>query len=81
MSREELTYASATTLAHAIRTRVISSAEVTEAYLRRIEVVNPQLNAVVQLNAEAARMQAREADAALARGEPPGHCCKDLSLV
>ena len=42
------------------------------AYLQRIEEVNPKLNAVVQLTADAARAEAREADAALAHGEIKG---------
>ena len=41
-------YASATSLARAIRTRDVSSEEVVEAHLRRIAEVNPSLNAVVQ---------------------------------
>jgi amidase len=56
----------------AIRARTISSAEVIEACLRRIETVNPMLNAVVQLRAEAARAEARVADAALAQGQVAG---------
>src|SRR5947209_17429188 len=66
---EELIYASATALAHAIRDKQVSSQEVVEAYLKRIEAVNPQLNAVVQLTADEALAQARQADAALARRE------------
>jgi amidase len=50
----------------------VSSEEVVNAYLRRIDAVNPKLNAVVQLTAEAARAQARAADAALAKGEIKG---------
>ncbi|GAB4528812.1 MAG: amidase [Anaerolineae bacterium] len=69
---EELIYASAATLAKAIRRREVSSQEVVEACLARIEAVNPQLNAVVQVTADAARDQARAADAALARGEIQG---------
>ncbi len=69
---EELIYASATTLAHAIRDKQVSSQEVIEAYLKRIEAVNPQLNAVVQLTADKALAQARQADAALARREIAG---------
>ena len=42
------------------------------AHLRRIEAVNPQINAVVQLTADAARKEAHKADAALARGEIKG---------
>src|SRR2546426_10410002 len=69
---DELIYASATTLAQAIRDKKVSSQEVVEAYVQRIEAVNPQLNAVVQLTAEPAFVHAREADAALARGEIKG---------
>jgi len=69
---DELIYASATDLAKAIRTKEASSQEVTDAYLARIEAVNPQLNAVVQLTADTAREQARRADEALARGEVRG---------
>ena len=43
-----------------------------QAFLDRIEAVNPQLNAVVQLAAEEALARAREADSALARGETWG---------
>lgn len=69
---DELIYASATTLAKAIRTKEVSSQEVVDACLARIEAVNPRLNAVVQVTADAARDQARAADAALARGEIRG---------
>jgi len=68
----KLIYASATALARAIRAKEVSSEEVVDAYLQRIEEVNPKLNAVVQLTADAARAQAREADAALARGHIKG---------
>ena len=43
-----------------------------EAYLQRIEEVNPKLNAIVQLQANEVREQARKADAALARGDIKG---------
>jgi amidase len=68
----EITGASASALARAIRTRDISSLEVVDEYLRRIEQVNPALNAVVQLTADDARRQAQAADAALARGDEIG---------
>ncbi|MGZ3647024.1 MAG: amidase [Ktedonobacteraceae bacterium] len=66
---DELIYASAASLARAIREKQVSSLEAVEAFLHRIEAVNPQLNAVVQLNAEPALTQAKQADLALARGE------------
>ena len=69
---DELIYASATALAKAIRAKKISSVEVTEAHLKRIETVNSQLNAVVQLTADTARAEAQAADAALARGDNTG---------
>ena len=69
---DEIIYSSATELARAIREREVSSEEVVGAHLARIEEVNPKLNAVVQLTADAALARAREADAALARGESWG---------
>ena len=68
----ELIYASATALAQAIRAREITSQELVAACLDRVEAVNPQLNAVVQLTAEKAHQEARQADAALARGDETG---------
>ena len=69
---DELIYTSATSLAQAIREKQISSQEVVEAYIQRIEAVNPQLNAVVQLTADSALTQAKQADGALAHGEITG---------
>lgn len=69
---DNIIFASATRLARAIRNKEVSSQEVVEAYLQRIEAVNPQLNAVVQLTADTARAQARAADATLAQGEIQG---------
>jgi amidase len=71
-SASDITSASASELAQAIRSKKISSKAVVQAYLDRIATVNPKLNAVVQLTADAARKEADEADAALARGEIKG---------
>jgi Asp-tRNA(Asn)/Glu-tRNA(Gln) amidotransferase A subunit family amidase len=54
-----------------LRSRAVSPVEVVEAYLARIERLNPQLNAVVAL-AEDARERAREIEAALMRGDHVG---------
>lgn len=59
-------------LAAALRSGDLSSEEVVQAHLNRIDVVNPQLNAVVQITAERALSRARAADAARARGESWG---------
>ena len=69
---EELTYASAVSLARSIRDKEVSAGEVVDAHLRRIEEVNPSLNAVVQTAADRARAEARRADDALARGDVKG---------
>ena len=51
-----------------LRQRDFSAVELTGAYLAAIEAVNPKLNAYVLVTAEAARVQAMAADAALAAG-------------
>ena len=69
---DEVTFWSASALARAIRAREMSSVEVVEAHLRRIEAVNPTLNAVVHLDRDGALAAARAADAALARAGAVG---------
>ncbi|MEM7343096.1 MAG: amidase [Chloroflexota bacterium] len=64
---EELIFASVRELTQAIRAKQVSSVEVVKAYLDRIKALNPKLNAVVQLTADAALKQAGEADQLLAR--------------
>jgi amidase len=65
----DITASSVTGLARLIRSRRISATEAVDAYLARIEAVNPLVNAVVRLDADNARKRARQADATLARGE------------
>ncbi|CCG05725.1 amidase [Blastococcus saxobsidens] len=60
----------ATELAALVRDREVSARELLEAHLARIERLNPQVNAVVTLDAEGARAAADAADAAQAAGEP-----------
>jgi amidase len=68
----DITSSSVTRLASAIRRREVSSVEVVEAFLRRIEEVNPKLNAVVQLDTQSALTAARAADNHLRRSAQPG---------
>src|SRR6185312_1065933 len=59
-------------LADAIRRREVSSRELLDRYLARVERLNPSLNAVVTLDPDGARRATDEADAALARGDMRG---------
>src|SRR5579883_2568231 len=65
----ELVFWSASQLAAAIRDRTVSSIEVIEAHLQQIAQHNPAINAIATLQADQAREQAHQADAALAQGE------------
>ncbi len=67
MIEGDLYFASAVEVAAAIRSGEVTSAEVVEACLRRIEAVNPAINAVVRL-ADGSLEAAREADSDLRNG-------------
>lgn len=62
----DLTRRSASELAAAIRNRQVSATEVVQAHLEVIEQRNPQINAIVTLDAEGALRQAGEVDRLLA---------------
>jgi amidase len=66
------TWLTATELAGAIRDRRISSIEAVRHSLERIDRLNGALNALVLVDGEGALRRAREADAALSRGEKWG---------
>ena len=65
-------YSSIRGLAAAVREGRVSSVEIVDAFLARIDEVNPGLNAVVQLRADEARVDAQRADEAVERGESVG---------
>lgn len=65
---EDPTRMSALKLAGLIRSGKISATEAVNLHLERIASVNPKLNAVVALCAERALAEARDADAAFAKG-------------
>src|SRR6201995_374719 len=67
----ELIYSDATKLAELIRAREASPVEVMKAHLDRIEALNPKVNAIVTI-AEDAMKSAREAEAAVQRGDELG---------
>ncbi len=65
----DIVFSSTKEIAAAVRAGRVSATEVLEAHLAQIERHNPALNAVVTLDAGGARERARQADAALARGQ------------
>lgn len=69
---EQLWQLGAADLAGLIGAREVSSVEVLQAFLNRIEAVNGRVNAITQLLGEEALAAARQADKALARGERVG---------
>lgn len=69
---DELWRRTAVELAAMLAAGAVSAREVLDAHLRRIESVNPSVNAIVTLSLDRAVDDATRADAAHARGEPLG---------
>ncbi len=65
-------FGSARQLARAVRTGKVSAVELLDAYLDRVDRLNPVFNAIVVDDRERARRDARAADRALARGTARG---------
>src|SRR5262245_55997735 len=72
LTAQNIPFASASSLAEAIRLKRISSLQAVDACLRRVEQVNPKINALVYNAGEAARESARAADRELAQGRMRG---------
>jgi amidase len=68
----ELWQMSATELAGLVRARKTSAREAADAALRRLDAVNPRINAIVEHRPDHVRQQADAIDRAIARGEDPG---------
>jgi aspartyl-tRNA(Asn)/glutamyl-tRNA(Gln) amidotransferase subunit A len=87
MSALDLGYTPATELARLIRAKALSPVELTRAVLERVERLNPRVNAFCTLTAESALERAREAEAAVMRGDRLGplhgvpFSIKDLHLT
>ena len=58
--------------ARAVAVKELSPLELTTALLRRIERLDPKLNAFIRLDAEAALAAAKAAEAEIAAGRPRG---------
>jgi amidase len=68
----DLDFATSAELTRAVRDRTVSSRELLDHLLARVERHNPDINAVVALDVDRARASARAADTATARGEASG---------
>jgi aspartyl-tRNA(Asn)/glutamyl-tRNA(Gln) amidotransferase subunit A len=87
MDDTTIAFTPATRLAEMIRTKKVSPVEVMEATLRRIEALNPKVNAFASLKPDRAMAEARKAEAALMGGGPIGRLhglpttIKDLAIT
>lgn len=87
MESDDLAYMPATDIAEAIRGKRLSPVEVTRTILERIERLEPRVNAFATLTADLAMQAAREAEAAVMRGDSIGPLhgvpatIKDLTLT
>jgi amidase len=72
MSDDETCFLTATEQSALLASRRISARELLDLHLSRVKRVNPSCNAVVALDEEGARREARAADEKLARGEKTG---------
>ncbi len=68
----ELNFLSLTEAAERIRTRSVSPVEITRTCLGRIERLDPQLRTFITVTGESALEEARQAEAAIGRGEWKG---------
>ena len=72
MNKEDICYLSAWEMKEKIRTREISSQEITEIIIERIEKINPIINAYCTPTFDLARDTAKKADDAVKKGEKFG---------
>jgi aspartyl-tRNA(Asn)/glutamyl-tRNA(Gln) amidotransferase subunit A len=68
MNTDDLCYRGVHDLAARIQRREISPVEIVDAYLRRIEAMNPRLAAYLTLTADSAREEALRAESEIAAG-------------
>ena len=72
MDRADIPLLSATSLGSAIERKQLSPVEAVEAYLERIERVDPKVNSYITLCADQALRDARQAESEIQRGEYRG---------
>ena len=72
MDCSDIAFLSATELASAIKSKVVSPMDAVEAYLDRIERIDPKLNSYITVCADDARRDAKQAEAEIQRGDYRG---------
>ena len=72
MAEKDIAFLSATELGNAIREKQISPVEAVEAYLERIERIDPLVNSYITVTAEQARQEALEAEKEIRSGNYRG---------
>jgi aspartyl-tRNA(Asn)/glutamyl-tRNA(Gln) amidotransferase subunit A len=69
---EELCFLTVAEASRLIKARKLSPVELTDAYLKRIETLESQLNAFITVTADLARRQAKAAEREIARRQYRG---------
>jgi len=72
MNKEDICFMSACDMAEKIKTQELTSVEITESIIERIEKINPIINAYCTTTIDLAREMARKADNAVKKGEKVG---------
>jgi len=72
MTHDDLCFAPAVEIATSVREKKLSPVEITDAFLTRIENLNPKLNAYVTVTADLARETAKRAEATIMAGAAVG---------
>ena len=72
MSKEDICFMSAYDMLDAIKRQELTSEDITEALIERIEKINPIVNAYCTTTFDLAREMAKNADNAVKKGEPLG---------
>jgi len=87
MNKEDICFMPACEMVEKIKTQELTSVEITETLIERIEKINPIINAYCTLTLELAREMAKKADDAVKKGEKLGSLngipisIKDLNLT
>ncbi len=71
-NQEDIAFAPATHLAHWIQSKQITSLELTELYLNRIQLFNSRLQCFITITEDLARKQAQQADEEIKKGHYRG---------